>query len=376
MAGRVLYWGAGRDKISCCSVVSPQPFCFHVKNMFQHCIAIYIGHMDRIVSFTMSHGDMRLLQTVLEAARSPHVSGRTWPPESAPEWADAWNNMSECLEMAERRMFHYREYGIAEVLCRFNTLLLRATLETWDKEDSCVAVLSCPLASFEHNSWHRYEQHVGGFHTSQFDAALLDGNELLNHLQNELVFVTPAFWLQMALSQLEGTRESMRRRMAEPCAQVFDFWVDAASMDFLKEKLHCAFGEKQSLVVNSVRETLWLSAARCAACAGDLDEEACLRTLRLVGSLAIHDFPMRLLPESPGCLVVPVDQPTWGREWPDALANPSVHLQTAETAERGLETLVVDVRSIMGDRIAVWVETALSATSATVEWLQQSAGEE
>ena len=62
--------------------------------------------MDRIVSFSKSHGDMRRLQKILAEARSPNVSGRRWSPESAPEWADAWNSMTECLDMAEGRMFH------------------------------------------------------------------------------------------------------------------------------------------------------------------------------------------------------------------------------------------------------------------------------
>ena len=118
-------------------------------------------------------------------------------------------------------------------------------------------------------------------------------------------------------------------------------------MDLLKERLDCSFGENQKRQWNAVRESLWLSAARCAA-AGEDDEHAadvaaCLRSVRLLTSCYLPRFPMRLLPESPGHLLIPVDVPMWNNAWQDALANPSAHLQTAEAAEMHLSAMLQDV---------------------------------
>ena len=171
---------------------------------------------------------MRLLQKVLQQASSPDATCRKFRPDSAPEWAEAWTNLEECCDMAMGRAFHYREYGLEEVLARFCTVLTRAIFGTWDQDDPCVATLPCRLTPLDHDAWYRYEQHVGGFHTCHFDAALLDGNELLTNLQNEAAFEREAQWLHMALDQIEGTRESMRHRIAAPAPLVLDFWVEAA----------------------------------------------------------------------------------------------------------------------------------------------------
>ena len=260
------------------------------------------------------------------------------------------------------------------MLRRLHTLLLRATFDTWDREDTHIAVLSCRVASFEHDAWFDYEQRVGGYHTSQFNAAVLDGEELLRCLQREASFVSEIFWLQMALSQLESTRDSLRLRRAQPATRVFDFWLPVASIDILKQRLQRQHKEHLDVMLSRVCDTLWLAAARCSGPShADMEQVACLRTLRLVSSLRMYQFPMRLLPESPDCLVVPVEQPTWTREWPDALAQPQLHLQCAESTEAALSNLLENVRSTLGDVVASWIETAWSVTAATVALLRDGA---
>eukprot|EP00435_Cladocopium_sp_Y103_P036437 s339_g9.t1 len=176
-----------------------------------------------------------------------------------------------------------------QVLHRCYTLLWAAMFRIWEEEDTCVAVVPCQMESFEHDRWYKYEQHVGGYHRSQFDAAVLDGNELLTHLQNEGGFVREAFWTQMALNQLEGTRESMRHCIAGPAEMHLDFWVEAASLHVLKEKL---FGTCSASQVN----------------------------------------------------VVAVDVPARTMDWVEALRAPHEHLQAAEKAELLLNTLLQEIR--------------------------------
>ena len=178
--------------------------------------------MNRDVSFPVSHGHMRLLQRILQAARSSHVRGRVFVPDAAPHWGDAWNNMCECLDMAQCRSWHYREYGIQEVLARCYALLWAATFRIWEQEDTYVAVVPCQVSSFEHDRWPTYEQQVGAYHRTQFDAAVEDGCSLLRGLQSDIRCTQEAFWIQMAVSQLESTRESMGHRISGPSERHFD----------------------------------------------------------------------------------------------------------------------------------------------------------
>ena len=301
--------------------------------------------MDRDVSFQVLHGDMSLLQKILVRASSQETPGRNYAPESAPEWAEAWTNLLECCDMAMGRAFHYREYGLEEVLARFSTLLRRATFGTWDQDEHHVAILPCHLTALEHDYWYRYEQHVGGFHTSQFDAAPV-------------------------LDQLEGTRESMRHRLAVPAAAVLDFWVDAAMLEDLSERID--FSGSQ---IKAIKETLWLSAARCAAAAAGRhasDMAACLRSVRLLTACKLPQFPMRLLPESPWRLLISVDVPTWNNIWQDAAACPHAHLQLVEDAEVPLTSLLHAVQCSLSKREVLWFEMAVSAVSATIECLRVS----
>ena len=187
---------------------------------------VLLQSMDRDVSFPVSHGHMRSLQRILQKARSSHVRGRVWVPDTAPQWGDAWNNMCECLDMAQCRSWHYREYGIQEVLGRCYSLLWEATFRIWDKEDTYVAVVPCHVSSFEHDRWHRCELRVGGYHRSQFNAALQDGALLLSGLQSDTRFTREAFWIEMAVSQLESTLWSMCHRSSGPSEIHFDFVVD------------------------------------------------------------------------------------------------------------------------------------------------------
>lgn len=265
--------------------------------------------MDRDVSFPVSHGHMRSLQRISQKARSSHVRGRVWIPDTAPQWGDAWNNMCECLDMAQCRSWHYREYGIQEVLGRCYSLLWAATFRIWDKEDMHVAVVACHVSSFEHDRWHRYEERVGGYHRSQFNAALQDGASLLSGLQSDTRFTREAFWIEMAVSQLESTLWSMCHRSSGPSEIHFDFVVDSAAMHELTEKLYGICSAPQ---VKCIRATLWLAWARSSAGEADADATASLRCLRLLGTCGLAHYPMQLLPESPGCLVVAVDEPIEG----------------------------------------------------------------
>ena len=212
-------------------------------------------------------------------------------------------------------------------------------------------MLPCRLIPLDHGYWHRYEQHVGGFHMCQFDAALLDGNELLTHLQNEQALEREAHWLHMVLDQLEGTRESMRHRIAAPAPLVLDFWVEAAMLDHLKERLARSLGENQQRQVNDVREMLWLSAARCAAVGADehaAEVAACLRSVRLLTSGYLPQFPMRLLPESPWRLLVPVDVPPF--------SNPSDHFieTTTMVGDPGIRDNVLSPNPLVYQSISGW----------------------
>ena len=82
---------------------------------------------------------------------------------------------------------------------------------------------------------------------------------------------------------------------------------------------------------------------------------------------------MQLLPESPGVLVVSVDQPRRTSTWLDAVRCPCEHLQSADEAEPLLTALLPEIECTMSSHILQWYETALAAVAGTIEQLRMLA---
>ena len=65
--------------------------------------------MDYDASFVLKAGHIARLQALLQRATRPDVSGR-WQARPVSSWKDAWENLSQCLDMAEGRAGHEEEY--------------------------------------------------------------------------------------------------------------------------------------------------------------------------------------------------------------------------------------------------------------------------
>jgi len=141
-------------------------------------------------------------------------------------------------------------------------------------------------------------------------------------------------------------------------------------MHELTEKLYGICSAPQ---VKCIRTTLWLAWARSSAGEADADATASLRCLRLLGTCGLAHYPMQLLPESPGCLVVAVDEPKRTSDWMDAIRSPREHLQPAEEAERLLNALLPEIECTMSSHVLQWYETALAAVAGTIEQLRSLA---